>query len=489
MHNRSLPTTTTGSCAAPKTETPTGDKNEVPAETASSIETDSPAEADNPTGHGNDNQASGTENPTGNGNDSRTSGTENPTGGTSSTENGTPTEADAPVGAEKPTRAKNPAGAASGTAQSARAGDAPRPLRSTRSRSWVVSVIAAAAAVAVTVAIVVVVDTVKSRDDAGNQWYLDELQMEKVHELSQGEGVDIGVIDSGVDAQHPNLNVTGGEAVEGGTEDGMTDATGHGTAVASVTAGTGEGVDDAEGLLGIAPKANIISVGVKPRSNYLGDAIDYLVELQVDVILIGQVAKRGDDANLRSPMVHNIPVVAPTGNVDYGLAAGWPANRDHVIPVAGTDRDGASWQDSHKLPDSPDVTRYGMSAPATDIPAAAPGSEYTYIDDTAASAAIVAGTIALIKSAYPKILATSVLTRLLSTTDDGGASGYDDRFGWGTVNPYKALTEDINYTMDGKTYQSKASDRIPLAQQNTDVELQKTPGLGPSVPDVFKAPA
>src|SRR5215213_5510721 len=82
-------------------------------------------------------------------------------------------------------------------------------------------------------------DTVQSR-----AWHLDYLRIEKAHTISQGEGVVVAVIDSGVDATHPDLR---GQVLSGfgigstSSSDGTWDSSGHGTRMAGLIAGSGGG--------------------------------------------------------------------------------------------------------------------------------------------------------------------------------------------------------------------------------------------------------
>jgi len=55
----------------------------------------------------------------------------------------------------------------------------------------------------------------------------------------------------------------------------------------------------------------------------------------------------------------------------------------------------------------------------------------------------VSGVVALVRAKYPELSAAEVIHRIEATADDRGAPGRDDRYGWGIVNPLRALTEDV----------------------------------------------
>src|SRR5690606_7163777 len=89
------------------------------------------------------------------------------------------------------------------------------------------------------------------------QWHLGFLDVATAHELSRGEGVVVAVIDTGVDAGHPDLagKILDGVNLLGDDADarGHTDFDGHGTKMAGLIAAEGR-------ALGIAPGARILPV-------------------------------------------------------------------------------------------------------------------------------------------------------------------------------------------------------------------------------------
>ncbi|MGW9367923.1 S8 family serine peptidase, partial [Streptomyces albidoflavus] len=97
------------------------------------------------------------------------------------------------------------------------------------------------------------------------QWGLEALHAEDAWRTTQGEGVTVAVLDTGVDADHPDLerNVLDGKDLVGfGAGPGDRPWARHGTAMASVIAGHGHGPDDGDGVMGVAPEAKILPVRV-----------------------------------------------------------------------------------------------------------------------------------------------------------------------------------------------------------------------------------
>jgi len=100
------------------------------------------------------------------------------------------------------------------------------------------------------------------------QYWLNDYGFERAWKITQGQGIKVAVIDTGIDASHPSLQgaVVGGTDVSGlGSGDGLTPVgqnSYHGTMVASLLAGRGNPDDASEGVMGTAPKAQLLSVSM-----------------------------------------------------------------------------------------------------------------------------------------------------------------------------------------------------------------------------------
>src|SRR5262249_35204126 len=84
-----------------------------------------------------------------------------------------------------------------------------------------------------------------------------------------------------------------------------------------------------------------------------------------------------------------------------------------------------------------------IAAPAVDIYSTSLHNGYSTATGTSDSTAIVSGVVALIRSRYPNLSARDVINRLVATADDRGPPGRDDQYGYGIVDPVKALTADV----------------------------------------------
>ncbi|MEO3817654.1 type VII secretion-associated serine protease mycosin [Plantactinospora sp. B24E8] len=277
------------------------------------------------------------------------------------------------------------------------------------------------------------------RDD---QWHLRYLKISEAHKTSQGKGVTVAVIDSGVDP-HPDLRnnlLSGIDSYPGGTGKGQADPDGHGTRMAGLIAAHGR--PGGRGALGIAPQANILPIrdSRSPNdqsSDGMARGIDWAVSHGARVISISTTA--GSTTELRESVAAaiqaDVVVVAGTGN--RGILVGFPAAYEGVVAVAATDRNG------NHADFSVTGSKVVIAAPGEDILSTVPGGRYLSRSGTSSSTAIVAGAAALIRSKYPDLSAKEVVHRLTATADDKGAPGRDEEYGYGVLDIVAALTADV----------------------------------------------
>ncbi len=256
------------------------------------------------------------------------------------------------------------------------------------------------------------------------------------------------MVGSGVDADHPDLagNVLPGKDFVGNSK-GHIDITGHGTAMAALIAAHGHGPGNSEGVLGIAPQAKILPVKVGNERGYASTAAEgvrWAANRGAEVINVS--AAYPDNSRLKEAVLYaqsekDAIVVASTGNTfDGDVGVGYPAAYPAVLSVSATGRNGQFL---------PKVSTHGqgmwLAAPGTETFTASPteGGDYATGKGTSGSAAIVSGVVALVWSKYPNMDPVNVIHRLRATAVDKGAQGRDDKYGYGIVNPTKALTADV----------------------------------------------
>ncbi|MET8359922.1 type VII secretion-associated serine protease mycosin [Micromonospora sp. NPDC005171] len=277
------------------------------------------------------------------------------------------------------------------------------------------------------------------------QWYLDELRIDQVHKVSTGRGVVVAVLDSGVEASHPDLRgqVLSGGRSYGASGDGRADEDGHGTHIAGIIAAKGgpDGVD------GIAPGAKILPIKLRKGTGANSEAAVALgIRMAVDdgakVINMSfggpGVASPQEASAIKYALDHDVVVVGSAGNTANGRTAlSNPANTPGVIAVTGTTKGGKFWSGSVQGPEAV------VAAPGDSVYNITNEAGYGWGDGTSDSSAIVSGLAALIRAKYPDLSAPSVINRIIRTARDAGPSGRDPQYGFGVIDPMKALTADV----------------------------------------------
>ncbi|WP_052707340.1 type VII secretion-associated serine protease mycosin [Streptomyces rubellomurinus] len=283
------------------------------------------------------------------------------------------------------------------------------------------------------------------------QWALKTFEAEtKVWPVSQGEGVVVAVIDSGVSPDHQDLTgqVLPGADFSGAGTDGRVDKDGHGTAMASLIAGHGHGSQ--AGVMGLAPKAKILPVKVKgtgdnpdPLDSDIANAIRFAVDHGAKIINMSLGGPYRYNRELRKAIAYAVSkdavMVASSGNESASLVA-YPAAFPGVVAVGAVDSTGKVWERSNS---GPETTLVAPGAEIYHATAKSPTS-YGVADGTSDSTAYVSATAALIRSKFPDLSAGQVINRMIKSAArpaDGSVTP-NDHDGYGMLSPAKALEAD-----------------------------------------------
>jgi type VII secretion-associated serine protease mycosin len=308
------------------------------------------------------------------------------------------------------------------------------------------------------------------------QWYLSTLEVAKAHQISQGTGITVALIDTGVAAKHRDLAgaVLPGEdlySYKAGDGTGREDRLGHGTTMAGIIAGRGHG--DGDGILGVAPKAKVLPIRVIDNgflsSGDIAKAIDYAVAHHVGVINMsfGTSADTPILDAIQKAQAADVVLVASSGN--RGAVSGiYPGAYPQVLTVGAVGRNGKIASLSVTGPQV-DIVAPGVDIASTGIRA----SGYNVGSGTSEATAIVSGAAALIRAEYPDLSAAEVVHRLTATATDSGPKGRDDSYGYGRLNLVKALTAAVPATATASTAPSQQapapSGMTPAAGPNRNV--------------------
>ncbi|MFD5973605.1 type VII secretion-associated serine protease mycosin [Streptomyces bacillaris] len=316
----------------------------------------------------------------------------------------------------------------------------------------VLAAVCAAAVLALTPAAPAHADAIRDQ-----QWALAALHTDRAWQTTKGAGITVAVLDTGVDGSHPDLVgqvLPGKDLVGFGATRGDSSWALHGTAMAGIIAGRGNGPGRADGVLGIAPEVKILPVRVileskdparakarKTRGTALADGIRWAADNGADVInlSLGDDSESahpdpGEDSAIQYALSKGISVVASAGNGgEKGDRISYPAAYPGVIAVAAVDEYGTHASFSTRR------WYATVSAPGVDIVVANPDGHYYIEWGTSAAAAFVSGAVALVRAAHPGLDPAQIKKLLADTARDAPDGGRDDARGYGMVDPAEAI--------------------------------------------------
>lgn len=270
----------------------------------------------------------------------------------------------------------------------------------------------------------------------GSQWGWRRLGGPELARLGDGSGLVVAVLDTGVDASHPDL---AGRVLPGWDSmdpegDGRSDPNGHGTHVAGIIgAASGNG----EGISGVAPGVQILPVRVLDATgngddDELAFGIIWAVDNGADIVNLsigGAIPSTLLEGAIDHAVSNGVLVVVAAGNDGAtGNAPSYPAAYRQVLAVGSTDA-------SDRRSMFSNTGEYlDIAAPGSWIVSTWPGGRYQSSSGTSMAAPFVAGAAALLQS-RTGLRGNELASRLVAGATDLGAAGADVEYGAGLVNP------------------------------------------------------
>jgi hypothetical protein len=272
-----------------------------------------------------------------------------------------------------------------------------------------------------------------SEGDAA-QYELAKLHLPQAHALAKGDNILVAVIDSGVDANHPELS---GAIAE--TYDTLAPPYAphkHGTAIAGLIAAHGK-------LMGAAPRARILAIrafnptdkGADGTTFNILKGLDWAVAHDARVINMSFAGPADPVIHRSLEAAHKkgIILVAAAGNAGAKSPPLYPAADPNVIAVTATDADDKLFVQSNR------GNHIAIAAPGAQILVAIPDGGYEVGSGTSYSAAEVSGIVALMLERKSDLTPDQVRGILMTTAKDLGPKGRDPLFGAGLADAYGAL--------------------------------------------------
>jgi len=301
------------------------------------------------------------------------------------------------------------------------------------------------------------------------EWWLTEVHVTRAWQVSRGGGVTVAVLDTGVTPSQSDLSrsvIAGPDYTHSGRHSGGTYWGIHGTAMAVLIAGHGHGRGHRDGIIGVAPRAKILSVRVSLEgsdplradpaiASRLPDAIAagigyaarhgaQVIDLPLDPGAAGvdgtppAAAAAGGATAERKAVAYALAkgavLVAPAG--DDGPEHGqvnYPAAYPGVISVGAFNKGFAkAWFSSRR-------SYVTLTAPGEGVITAGSATGYAAMNSTSAASAEVAGMAALIRARYPGLTPPQVGQALTEGSRFGRKTGLKNGSGYGTADAQEAL--------------------------------------------------
>ncbi len=284
--------------------------------------------------------------------------------------------------------------------------------------------------------------------DYAKAWHLAKIQAPTAWTTTQGEGIIVAILDTGVDATHPDL---AGHVLAGwNTASNSTlssDVYGHGTMVAgTVAASTNNGI----GVAAIAGDAQILPVRVTNSTDgyaYYSDIAEALTwaadhgakvaNISYDVTPSAAVTSAAQYLRSKGGVV-----VVAAGNA--GINPGYADNPSMIsVSATGSTDTKTSWSSFGNYVD--------VSAPGSGIWTTTNGGGYAAVSGTSFASPATAAVVALIMASNPGLSPSEVEDVLIKSVDDLGAQGWDTSYGNGRINAARAVQMATqNITVDSQ---------------------------------------
>lgn len=291
-----------------------------------------------------------------------------------------------------------------------------------------------------------------------------------------GQGVVAAVIDSGVNQNSAEFagRISPLSADLTGSNRGIQDIGGHGTAVSSVLLGAKNDVQ----MHGVAFNATLLTArtdtpgscndpnasnsGCTHNDNAIAAGVDLAVRANARVINIslgGSPANSTLRAAIGRATAAGVVVVISAGN-EFKTDPTAAANPDPLAQIAldpvarGLVLIAGATNSSRIIADFSNRAgigaQYYLTALGVEVLAPDETGRMFLYDGTSFSAPVISGAVALLAQAFPNLTGTQIVDLLLRTTTDLGAAGVDSIYGRGELNLAKAFAPQGS-TLLGKT--------------------------------------
>ena len=277
-------------------------------------------------------------------------------------------------------------------------------------------------------------------------WGLKLLGIPLLWKETQGEGIKVGVLDTGIALEHPDLQPAILEARDfTRSPSAAYDAQGHGTHVSGIIAAR----RNAKGIVGVAPQSKIIAAKVlndegAGTSQDIVAGIHWAIAFGADILSMSLGSPEPDEEIHQALLLaisKGIFVITAAGNEGPDLdTVGYPAGFPEMVAVGSIDRRKRLSQFSSR------GRQVDVVAPGDEITSCYPPRSYATLSGTSMATPFISGVVALALAKHRKIggktpLRTQqdLIEHLCRTSAEAGLDGFDPLYGCGIVNPAKLI--------------------------------------------------
>jgi subtilisin family serine protease len=281
-----------------------------------------------------------------------------------------------------------------------------------------------------------------------------KLHLQDAHKVASGSNVTIAVVDSEVDRSHSELSGSIAERFDATGTDAR--AHSHGTAMAGA-------IVSRDRLLGVAPGARILAVRAFSETQTSAESttitilkgIEWAVSQGAKVVNMSFAGPYDPSLEraLKDAAAKGVILIAASGNAGPKSPPLWPGADPSVIAVTATDSGDKLFRQANRGP------YVSVASPGVDILAPAPQAAYQMSTGTSIATAHVSGVVALMLERDPTLTPRDVRLILEATAKDLGPRGRDTQYGWGLVDPAKALAMVDERLKSRKTSTAPAQQR------------------------------
>ncbi len=275
-------------------------------------------------------------------------------------------------------------------------------------------------------------------------WGLAAYNIPEQWDVTLGESVTVAVLDTGIDADHPDLAEALDDAVDfTRNRHGAEDRHGHGTHVAGIVAAR----RDDNGVVGIAPACRLLAVKVldddgSGSPEAIAKGIEWSCQAGADILSLS-FGSREPNGAIASALAEAVRqgrfVICAAGNDGRDRSIRYPARLPIAVAVGAMTREGklASFSSRGEELD--------ICAPGEHILSTWKDGGYARLSGTSMATPFVTGVVALMlaahrqQQAHPPLDQHGLLERLKQTATDAGPPGHDPHYGFGLVDPARLI--------------------------------------------------